>query len=366
MTLQGKGFYLWQVYRVERGNPDIIADIAKQAGLTHVLIKVVDGRYDYNVEDGVDYVQPLVAALRARGIQPWGWQYIYGHYPEKEADRAIQRVRQLNMDGFVVNAEKEFKFKGMDVVAREYMKRLRRGLPNIPIGFSSYRYPSYHRPLPFEVFLEYSDINMPQVYWVQATNPGAQLLKSMRQYQNVDPWRTFFPTGAAYKEHGWSATPEQVTEFLEAVRLYDLPGCNFWEWYYASMHDNKLWDPVANFPWQVGTDYVPDMSIRLVDALNSGDPIKVAALYDKESVHVTAQRTIKGRPAILNWYNELLSLKLPGSRFQVTGRSQKDNIRTVTWAADSKLGRVLDGKDSIGVKNNKILYHYSYFTVQPN
>jgi hypothetical protein len=351
---------------VEKGNPDAIANLAKQAGLSHVLIKVADGRYDYNVEDGHDYVPPLVAALRARGIQPWGWHYIYGHYPETEADRSIRRVKELNLDGFVVNAEKEFKVSGMDTAARAYMQRLRKGLPNTPIGFSSYRYPSYHRPLPFEVFLEYSDINMPQVYWVQSTNPGAQLLKSLREYQNVKPFRTFFPTGAAYKEHGWTATPEQVHEFMEAVRANDLPGCNFWEWYYAHMYDRKLWNPVANFPWSVGEEYVPDMTTRLVDALNTGNPVKVAALYKKEGVHVTAQRTIKGRPAIQNWYTELLSQNLPSGRFQLTGRSQEENMRTVTWTADSKAGRVLDGKDSLGVKDDKIVYHYSYFTVHPN
>jgi hypothetical protein len=26
----------------------------------------------------------------------------------------------------------------------------------------------------------------------------------------------------------------------------------------------------------------------------------------------------------------------------------------------------LDGKDSLGIKNDKIAYHYSYFTVQPS
>lgn len=365
-VLQGKGFYLWQISRVEKGNPDAIANLAKQAGLSHVLIKVADGRYDYNVKDSVDAVPPLVTALRARGIQAWGWHYIYGHYPTIEAERSIRRVKQLNLDGFVVNAEKEFKVKGMDTAAREYMSKLRSGLPNTPIGFSSYRYPSYHRPLPFETFLEYSDINMPQVYWVQSTNPGAQLLKSLREYQNLNTWRIYFPTGAAYKEHGWTATPEQVSEFLHAVREYNLPGCNFWEWYYACMYEKKLWNPVAEFPWSVGEDYVPEMSYRYVDALNSGDPVKVAALYKKQSVHVTSQRTLQGRDSILGWYNELLKMKLPSARFQVTGASVKDNMRTVTWTADSTQGRVLDGKDSLGVKDDKIVYHYSYFTVHQN
>lgn len=368
MILQGKGFYLWKVDRVEGGNPNAIAQVAKQAGLTHVLIKVADGRYDYNVdrERKIDLVPPLVAALRARGIQPWGWHYIYGHYPLVEARRSIERVKQLQLDGFIVNAEKEFKEKGMDVAARQYMLEVRKGLPNTPIGLSTYRYPSYHYPFPFRTFLEYCDINMPQVYWVKNNNPGAQLLKSLREYQNLNPWRPYFPTGAAYGENGWRATPEQVAAFLNAVREYDLPGANFWEWYYARQNDNKLWEPVEKFPWPGGSNPVPDVSIRLVEAMNSRDPVRVAALYSQNSVHVTAQRTLQGSEAILGWYNELLKNKLPNARFSVTGLGTKDNVRTLTWAADTSVGRVLDGKDSIAVKDGKIAYHYSYFTVHKN
>src|SRR3970282_643832 len=94
--LQGKGMYLWRIHRAEGGDPNAIADAAQKAGLTHVLIKVAagartyntykvkDGREMYNYQSGEDHVPALVAALRAKGIQPWGWQYIYGEYPVRE------------------------------------------------------------------------------------------------------------------------------------------------------------------------------------------------------------------------------------------------------------------------------------------
>ena len=366
MILQGKGYYLWKVDRVEGGNPYKIAEVAKQAGLSHVMIKIADGRYNYNVdkEKNIDLIPPLVEALRARGIQAWGWHYIYGKYPQTEARRSIERVRELNLDGFVVNAEKEFKFSGMDVPAKIYMQEVRKNLPNTPIAISTYRYPSYHRPFPFETFLQYSDINMPQVYWVQSNNPGAQLLKSMREYQNISPWRPYFPTGAAYGEHGWRATPEQVTAFLSAVRDYDLPGANFWEWYYSKQNQGALWKPVQDFYWPAEGLGKSDVSIRYLDALNEGDPAKVAALYKQNGVHVTAKRTLQKPNEISNWYTDLLTNKLPNARFEVTGSSIKDNIRTITWTAESSLGRVLDGKDSIAVKDEKIAYHYSYYSLQ--
>jgi hypothetical protein len=42
LTLQGKGFYLWQIIRTEAGNVNAIANVAAQAGLTHVLVKIAD------------------------------------------------------------------------------------------------------------------------------------------------------------------------------------------------------------------------------------------------------------------------------------------------------------------------------------
>ena len=374
--LQGKGMYLWRIHRVEGGNPVAIAGAAQQAGLTHVLIKIADGRGTYNtykVQDGremynyqggEDHVPALVAALRAKGIQPWGWQYIYGEYPVQEARMAIQRVKQFNLPGFVVNAEIEFQQRGMDVKAGAYMQELRTGLPDTPVALSSFRYPNLHGPFPWETFLEYCDFNMPQVYWVGANNPGQQLLKCIREFQSRKVWRPIFPTGAAYGEHGWRATPEQVAAFLQAVKENGLPGANFWEWYYARQYDNKLWNPIEKFEWPAVASQPVDISIRYLDALNSSDPVKVASLYSAAGMHVTAERTAQGSESILSWYNKLLRQTLPNARFELTGQSQADNLHTLTWTAESATGRVLDGKDTLGVKNDQIAYHYSYFTVQ--
>lgn len=364
--LEGKGMYLWIISRVEGGDPNAIADLAKEAGMSHVLIKVADGSRAYNIdkETHIDNVPPLVAALRQRGIQPWGWQYIYGHNALTEARIAVERVRQFNLDGFVVNAEIEFKEKGMDVVAGRYMQELRAGLPDKPIAISSYRYPAMHRPFPWETFLEYSDFNMPQVYWVKSYNPAQQLLKSLREFQSLRVWRPYFPTGCAYPEDSWAPTPAQITEFLQACRDNNLPGANFWEWYYARKNNSALWDAVRRFPWEAPkVDQPQDISIRYMEALNSHDPVKVAALYNSNGVHVSAQRTLQGPEAILNWYNSLLRDTLPNGRFEITGDSRTDAIRTLTWTAESSTGRVLDGKDSLGMKDEQIAYHYTYFTV---
>lgn len=376
--LQGKGMYLWRIKNVEGGDPGAIAEAAVRASLTHVLVKIADGRGTYNTfkvvngreyfnaQDGVDHVPAVVAALKARGLKVWGWQYIYGEYPAIEARMAVQRVRQFALDGFTVNAEIEFQERGMDVAAGNYMRELRAGLPDLPIALSSFRYPNLHRQFPWETFLEYCDLNMPQVYWVGASNPAAQLERCLREFQGLRVWRPIIPTGAAYGEHGWRAKPNEVTQFLQAVKDTGLPGCNFWEWYFARQKDSELWNPVQEFAWPAVAPQQQDIAIRYMDALNSSDPVKVAALYNPASVHVNAQRTVQGSEPILRWYNSLFAEVLPNARFEVTGQAQNDNIRTLTWTAESSSGRVLDGKDSLGIKDDQIAYHYTYFTVSKN
>jgi len=114
MTLQGKGFYIWKVQYTEGGDNDAILALIKEAGLTHVLIKVAnaDQTYNYDKQRRIDLVAPLARLLKSEGITVWGWQYIYGDNPVGEARKAIQRVLELELDGFVVNAEKEFKQNG--------------------------------------------------------------------------------------------------------------------------------------------------------------------------------------------------------------------------------------------------------------
>ncbi len=154
MTLKGKGFFIWKILSCEHGDPEAIATLAHKAQFTHILIKIADTVYPYNIVGGVDLVPPLVQALRAKDIETWGWHYVTGDNPIGEADKAIERVRGLALDGYVIDAEKEYKEPGKAGAAKRFMMRLRAALPTVPISLWSYRFPSYHPLLPWREFLE--------------------------------------------------------------------------------------------------------------------------------------------------------------------------------------------------------------------
>jgi len=248
--ITGKGMYIWNAWNTEGGNADQALAFAKEAGFTHVLIKIADGPWTHNIKDNVDYALRFCETFKRGGLFVFGWQYVYGRNPEAEADMAVRRVLECGVDGFVVNAEVEYKYKPDQ--ATRYMKRLRNALKDdYLIGLSSYRFPNIHREFPFNQFLEYCDVNLPQVYWMKATNAGQQLLTSINQCRQS--WlvqRPILPTGAAFQEHGWRPTPEQVFEFLNTAKQV-VHGANFWVWEHARRLSD-VWQVLRNYQWEEG------------------------------------------------------------------------------------------------------------------
>lgn len=363
MSLQGKGFFIWQISRCENGNATAIGNVAAQAGLTHVLIKIADGTNAYNINsNGQDLVPPVVQALRSWGISVWGWHYIYGYDPQGEAGIAIQRLEQLNLDGYVIDAEAEFKQPGKEEQARLFMNLMRQRFPTFPMALSSYRYPTYHPQFPFEAFLEKCDLNMPQVYWIGAHNPAEQLARSVREFQDIQPVRPLIPTGSAFKEGSWAPTVEDINEFLRAAQNLNLGAANFWEWGHTRFYLPEIWQAISDYAWPPENGTL-DIVEKYIAALNSHDAEQVLALYNTNAVHVTPYRTVTGLEALRSWYQDLFTVLLPSASFLLDSFSGTSSTRQFTWNAQSAKGNVNNGSDAFGLVNGKITYHTTFFTI---
>jgi len=244
--LSGKGMYLWQVAKTEGGNVDAIVKMAVAMCFSHVLVKIADGAYPYNAA----LLPQLVDGLKSAGIQVWGWQYVYGNNPTGEAMIASSIIQGMELDGFVVNAEVEYKRAGSAFKAKTYMQTLRAGVGlNLPIALSTYRWPTYHPEFPFDAFLEYCDIAMPQVYWLQAHNPTFQLQRTIKEYAALKVQRQVFPTGACFLQSGWKPTASEVAAFIQAAKDAGLQGVNFWEWANARTYVADGWEVIRSIPW---------------------------------------------------------------------------------------------------------------------
>ena len=166
-----------------------------------------------------DLVPDAVAAFNAVGIQVWGWGYVYGYDPDGEAAAAVKRVNDLDLAGWIIDAEAEYKDKSAQ--AALYMGALRTRIPHTPLAICSFRFPDLHPEFPWKYFLT-ADINMPQVYWMQAQNAGSQLRQSYTQFQKRCKI-PFAPIGAAFGEAGWIPTTDSIKEFADTAYKMGLP-----------------------------------------------------------------------------------------------------------------------------------------------
>jgi len=365
MTLTGKGYYIWKVRDVEGGDPAAILAAAQAAGLSHILIKVADGERGYNLHPDMnaDFVKPLAQALRSAGIQVWGWQYIYGDEPVNEAHIAIQRTQELQLDGFVINAEVEFLAEGMDNAAHTYMATLRHGLPDTPLALSSFRFPSYQPSFPFDEFLELCDLNMPQVYWLLAHNADAQLQRSLREFEGLRTVRPLVPTGSAFAYDDWKPTVGDIKAFLDNARHAGLAAANFWSWDYARRHLPDIWQAIGDYGWS-DNEVAPDITDRYLQALNAHDTVQLATLYAPTGAHFHKNEALQGPAEILTWYHNFFTQTFPDGAFTLRDVSGSGRVRHFTWTASAPDGRrILNGKDTIGLDDDKIAYHYTFFSV---
>ncbi|HPS41789.1 MAG TPA: nuclear transport factor 2 family protein [Anaerolineaceae bacterium] len=366
MTLKGKGMMIWKIPDCEGGRASAIAGVAAACGFSHVLIKIANETRPYNTDSqGNDLILPVADALRSKGIQVWGWHYIYGYNPVGEAAIAISQVKRLALDGYVIDAEAEFKLPGRDKVARTFMTELRKGLPTTPVALSTYRWPSYHPTFPYVAFLEKCDYNMPQVYWMSAHNPDYDLKRSVTEFKAINPYRPVIPTGPAFYEGNWAPTDKEVILFMDTAKSLGLTAANFFSWDYARTKLVPVWNAIANYNWPGELPPpVDDITDDIFECLNSGNAPALADLYAPNAVLVTPEFTFQGTDKIKTYYERLMINRLPQGNYTRTSRNSSGPTIHYTWTCTSYRARVNNGSDTLGLKDNKIVYHYSHFSVE--
>lgn len=228
----GKGIYIWQLYACGFGNDmqALVNDLVA-AKVNHVALKRHDGTsltYDPN---HVALVPAFIAACVAAGIEVWLWGYTYGVSNTNAANEANAAVQSLNLHpqakGYIIDAEGEYKVTAGPGWATEFVNKFRSLKPTTPLGLSSFRFPSLHGTFPFVQFLAQCNFHYPQMYWVQANNPAAQLTQSyteLIQLKNIP----YIPAGCGYCFGGWCPTGPQWTEFDTQAKALELPGISGW------------------------------------------------------------------------------------------------------------------------------------------
>lgn len=352
--LTGKGVYTFLLDQCENGQPAAILHRAQEAGLSHVLIKIADGVQPFNrgMEAAVTQI------LQANGIQVWGWHFVYGDRPQVEADLAIRRVQELGLDGYVIDAESQYKHKYSQ--AQTFSQRLRQGLPDTPIALSSFRFPEWHRELPWDEFLSICDIHMPQVYWEMGHNVAWQLEESKRQCDQLPNARPYVPTAPIYGTPGWTPTPQDLETFMQKSRELGIQAVNFFSWDYARAHLPHLWQTMSQLP-----ALQPALPDRWLEALQQHDLQQLSALYAPQAVLQAGTRSYRGESGLKTWYQHLFK-ELPQTAHleRKAPAVMRPPVAEISWqAVHDNGGTIFPLAHDIFVldEEGRIRLHYTFY-----
>ena len=266
MTDFGKGTFIWQGATCPLRQA---IDACIAMGIKHVILKIGDEAHAHSRT--YPDMPAAAAAFRAAGIAVWVWHYIYGGYwvdgsgeyretgvtPAREAAFALQQIKAIKPDMYVIDVEREWEQANPDKRAHRFMVAL--GKPECPVALSSFRFPSLHGTFPWWNFLYACNYHMPQVYWEAAghkignrikSGPVEELLECMTQLRQLYDI-PIIPVGRAYTGDGYSPKVTEITDFLRAAKDYGCPGASFWSLDAMFTHDGGAnWQTaIAGFEW---------------------------------------------------------------------------------------------------------------------
>ena len=259
----GKIAFIHMLSQCAKGDLEATIAEIRRLGCTVVAPKVANG---YKAWEGL---APFVTACHAEGWLVVGWHYLYcGIYitqsgqwvttaisPEMEAKVSADQVEALELDGFIIDAEREFKVGNQATRARRYIQALKPRV-TVPIGLSSYRFPSLHREFPWMEFLNGCDYHVPQIYWnppnpAKGFGPEAELERSCKELRAIVDL-PIVPIGRAYIGDGHpDPKPNEIAAFLGKAKEMNLPGAGFWALDFLYLHSGgkARSDAIAAFGW---------------------------------------------------------------------------------------------------------------------
>ena len=150
-----------------------------------------------------------------------------------------------------------------------------------------------------------------------------------------------------------------VVEFMDKAVELGMSGVSYWSWDYCRIKLPEIWNTIAEYEWPGTSNPTLDIVETLLNAFNSRDIDRIASLYTSDAIHINANRTIQGYDAIKTWLNQFLNIDYKDAVFEILDFSGEEQTRYFDWQMTLVDGTEKTGSDTIGLANNKIIYHYS-------
>jgi len=181
--MRGKGAMVWKLRDWKGGDPEAQLDHALELGLSHVCIKINDGRSERwegtRSDQNADLLPDAVATLTRGGVAVTGWGWTYGCYnpwgvvlpsasmARAEAKLAMDLCHLYGMSEYYIDAETQYNRSSMVPSAIAFAEATSEYGPDVRQGLCSYRFPKRYQPqFPVEQFAPHMEFWSPQVYFL--------------------------------------------------------------------------------------------------------------------------------------------------------------------------------------------------------
>jgi hypothetical protein len=238
----GKGMWIYEFPRTEKGNMQAIVAKAVATGITHVYPRMGSHWDGFNARKHLDAFLPVA---HAAGLKVFGWDFPrLGDSLASDIERARTMINYTSpsgdrLDGF--SADIETINEGSHVspaVALVYGRALREiAGPNFTLIATVPRPSPRHRPTyPYAEIVESFDAIAPMVYWLNR-QPHTDVIGAMDELAKLG--KPIFPVGQAYDgrpEGGRPGVPppEELQGFMKAALDKGATGVSFWSWQAAN------------------------------------------------------------------------------------------------------------------------------------
>jgi hypothetical protein len=296
--LDGRGMWIWELGRTERGDLPTIAAKAQAYGINTVFVKAGDGSSSWSQFSG-----ELVTTMHQSGVKVCAWQYVYGVYPDNEAAVGAAAVRQ-GADCLVIDAEGEY--AGRYTQAQRYLTLLRRQIgQSFPVALAGLPYVDYHPSFPYSVFLGPggAQYDVPQMYWYDIGTSVDAVYDHTYRY-NAIYGRPIYPLG----ELTGPPPSSDILRFRQLSAAYGAAGVSWWLWQDATPTEFQL---ISN-PIDVLTGFMPSTTLSSIHRgltsdlvvwaqehlITAGDRVAVDGVFGPATQRaVIAFQTTNGIPA---------------------------------------------------------------------
>ncbi len=174
------GLGAWIAYRRRIGDPQKVAEVAKQAGFSWLAVRI-----GYGGMNDRDFKLSDIQAYKAAGIaQVFVWAYALPYAIGAEIV-AYKKCVDAGADGVFIDAETEYNNKRLE--AQSYGKLFRQSMPSVWVADCPWPMIALHGDYPNEEFAEWVDARAAQVYWTEISAAGANLI-SKRYEEQWESW----------------------------------------------------------------------------------------------------------------------------------------------------------------------------------